>query len=241
MLITQKIKAKKNNINENAPITIAFLGDSVTQGCFECYLTSPNTLQTVFDTKFSYSARLKDMLNLLYPNVQFNIINSGISGDNAVGGLNRIERDVFAFNPDLVIIGFALNDSCYGENGLTEYKNALTEIVKKVQDKGIECILLTPNMMCTQTSCHLTDKLFIDLSKTFADIQNNGLLDKYVSTLKEVALDNNVPVCDIYSKWKKIFDSGVDVTELLSNKLNHPIRELHNYTAIKLLEVILDL
>ena len=38
-----------------------------------------------------------------------------------------------------------------------------------------------------------------------------------------------------------MFYSGVDVTELLSNKLNHPIREFHYYTAIKLLETIFDL
>ena len=32
---------------------------------------------------------------------------------------------------------------------------------------------------------------------------------------------------------------GINVTELLANKLNHPIREFHYYIAIKLLETIL--
>ena len=48
MKIIEKINAKNKNIYENNPVTIAFLGDSVTQGCFECYLTSPTTLDTVF-------------------------------------------------------------------------------------------------------------------------------------------------------------------------------------------------
>ena len=33
--------------------------------------------------------------------------------------------------------------------------------------------------------------------------------------------------------------AGVDVTELLSNKLNHPIREFHRYMAAKLVETML--
>jgi len=240
MRIVEKIKAKQDKIHDGAPVTIAFLGDSVTQGCFECYLTSPTTLQTVFETKNSFSAKLKDMLNLLYPKVQFNVINSGISGETATQGLKRLDRDIFCFNPDLVVVGFALNDSNQGEDKVLEYKNNLNQIVKKILDKGIECILLTPNMMCTNTSCHLHEDLLIDYSKRFTAIQNEGVLDKFVDALKEVAKENNVPVCDIYSKWKTLYNSGVDVTELLSNKLNHPIREFHYYTAIKLLETIID-
>ena len=86
MKIVEKLKMKSNDMYGAEAVTIAFLGDSVTQGCFECYLTSPNSLQTVFDYPNAYSTRLREMLNLLYPNTQVNIINSGISGDNATNG-----------------------------------------------------------------------------------------------------------------------------------------------------------
>ena len=33
--------------------------------------------------------------------------------------------------------------------------------------------------------------------------------------------------------------NGVNTTELLANKLNHPIREIHTYMAMKLLECML--
>lgn len=49
----------------------------------------------------------------------------------------------------------------------------------------------------------------------------------------------NITVCDLYSVWEKMSSLGVDTTELLANKLNHPIREMHYYIAIKLIEVIL--
>ena len=94
MKIIELLDKKSKNIYENKPITIAFLGDSVTQGCYECYLTSPISLETVFDVKNAYSTRIREMLNILYPNVQINIINSGVSGDSAPSGVERFDRDM---------------------------------------------------------------------------------------------------------------------------------------------------
>ena len=48
-----------------------------------------------------------------------------------------------------------------------------------------------------------------------------------------------VEVCDLYSVWEAMAAAGVDTTELLSNKLNHPIREFHYYMAMKIVETIL--
>ena len=118
MKVVEKIKLKQEDLLNSQPITIAFLGDSVTQGCFECYLTSPTTLETVYDSASSFSNRLKELFAILYPKAPINFINAGVSGDSAVGGLKRIDRDVLKYNPDLVVVGFALNDSCAGINGL---------------------------------------------------------------------------------------------------------------------------
>ena len=113
MKIIEKISKKNKDIYGAKPVTIAFLGDSITQGCFECYFDE-NGVQTVFDAKSAYPARIKEILNTLYPSAQINIINSGISGDNAVNGNNRFERDIAPFHPDMVVVSFGLNDSCQG-------------------------------------------------------------------------------------------------------------------------------
>ena len=97
------VKINKNqSMADNPPVTIAFIGDSVTQGCFEVYFETETKMETVFETSNSYSTRLREMLGRLYPNSQVNIINSGISGDSVLGGLKRLERDVLRFSPDLV-------------------------------------------------------------------------------------------------------------------------------------------
>jgi hypothetical protein len=41
--------------------------------------------------------------------------------------------------------------------------------------------------------------------------------------------------------WQAMAQSGVNTTELLSNKLNHPTREYHSYIAMKLVEKIIGL
>lgn len=241
MKIIELLKQKQEGLIKNKPVTIAFLGDSVTQGCFECYLTGPDSLQTVFDYKSAYSTRVREILNLLYPSVQINIINSGVSGDSAPVGLQRLERDVLSYNPDLVIISYGLNDSTGGKEGIGKYTSALEEIFSQLKKKNIETIFLTQNYMNTKTSPHLKEELFINLSKTFAsDVQNSGVLKAYFAAAREVCEKYGVKICDLYPVWEKLEKAGVDVTELLANKLNHPIRELHYYMAMKIVETILD-
>ena len=65
MRIIEKINQKNKDIYGDKPVTIAFLGDSVTQGCFECYFDQQG-VQTVFDSKSSYPTRVKEILNILY-------------------------------------------------------------------------------------------------------------------------------------------------------------------------------
>lgn len=238
MKIIEKIAKKQANIWDKDGVTIAFIGDSVTQGCFECYMIDDARLETVFDYSSAYGTRLKEMLNLLYPRVQINVINSGISGDNATHGFERLDKDVLRYAPDIVIVAFALNDSTEREQGLERYANSMRNIFKKVKDCGAECIFLTPNMMNVGTSCHLKDELAIRLSKEFEDIQRKGILTAYVEKAKAVAEECGVPICDIYAQWLKMQEGGVNITDILANYLNHPIRELHYYTAIKLLETM---
>ena len=241
MKIIEKINLKQQNLSANAPATIVFLGDSVTQGCFECYMTGPNSLETVFDYPSAYSTRIREMFAILYPNAQVNIIDSGISGDGTMGGVARLERDVLAYKPDLVVVSYGLNDAALGGmDGLDGYGKRLEEIFNRVTATGAECIFLTENMMNTKTSCHLKDALFIQLAEQFAKVENDGVLEAYFNRAKDVAKECGVRVCDCYAKWKKMQAGGVDTTELLSNKLNHPIRPLHYLFAFSLMETMFE-
>ena len=240
MKIIEKLSAKSKNVRAANPVTIAFLGDSVTHGCFECYKTGERSLETVFERNQAYSTRLAEMLALLYPNAQVNVINSGISGDCAVKGVDRVQRDVLAYNPDLVVVSYGLNDSGEGLDGLNAYETALRNIFAPLKEKGMEVIFLTENYMNTAVSPHLQDAYFVDVAQRLAERQNGGILKQYFERAKQVCAEMDIRVCDVYSKWEKMHQGGVNVTELLANKLNHPIRQMHYYIAIKLLETMFE-
>ena len=74
MNVARLFREKQEDLTGKKPITIAFLGDSVTQGCFETYLTPDGRLFGTTDYPSAYSTRLREMLALLYPTVQVNII-----------------------------------------------------------------------------------------------------------------------------------------------------------------------
>jgi len=72
------------------------------------------------------------------------------------------------------------------------------------------------------------------------DIQNGGVLDAYVEAAKDTCREYGVTICDCYAKWKQLFKSGVDITSLLSNRINHPTREMNTLFAVSLLETMFN-
>ena len=239
MNIAKKIFDKRY-MYDNDPVTIAFLGDSVTQGCFECYFNENDGLETVFDYNSAFATRVWEILNMLYPYAQINIINSGKSGGCVFDCESVLERDVLQFSPDLVVVSYGLNDSYKGENGLEKYGSSLSAVFEKVKESGSEIIFLTQNYMCTQISPFLTEEKLIKVAEELSYRQNTGLLDAYFDKARSVCAEHGVPVCDLYALWKAMNLGGVDVTELLSNKLNHPSREYHSYIAVKLVETMFE-
>lgn len=238
MKIIEKIKEKSRNLeNGNIP-TIVFLGDSVTQGCFEIYLEEEKKFQTVFDGEHAYHRYVAKIFGMLYPNTPINIINAGISGDNMAHCYERLEKDVLRFSPDLIVVSLGLNDATGGEQGLLTYTENLRKIYAKAQEFGSELIFLTENMSNTYVKYDMKDE-FKKTAQLTMKMQNEGMLKKFFDAAKEVSLEFSVPVCDVYSKWCLLAEHGVDTTALLANHINHPIREMNWLFAYSLLETMM--
>ena len=240
MKIMEKIKAKALDNAGAEGITLAFIGDSVTQGCFEIYNKADGNIETIFDKTNAYHKHLADMLAVLYPSVPVSIINAGISGGSAPRGLARLERDIIRHQPDLTVVCFGLNDCSKGMEGIGDYTGALTEIFDQLLAAGSEVIFMTPNMMCTKVSCHIKEQNHIECAEMLSKKQNEGILDAYVEAAKKVAEEKGVAICDCYAKWKRLYECGADITELLANKINHPTREMNKLFAVSLLETMMQ-
>ena len=67
MKICEKLAARSQNAGACAPVLIAFIGDSVTHGCFEVYMDHKNEIGVVYEPDQGYPYRLKRRLDALYP------------------------------------------------------------------------------------------------------------------------------------------------------------------------------
>jgi lysophospholipase L1-like esterase len=234
----EKLEARFREPGRHAPPRVVCLGDSVTHGCFEIREYRDGGLDVVYDIRAVYHEKLREGLSLLYPGAAPAVINAGVSGDNAPGGLWRLERDVLSNRPDLVIVCFGLNDVQRGREGLDDYVRAMGEIFNRL--RGIPLILLTPNMMNTKIAPELTTPTLIKIAETSASLQNDGTMDAYMDAVRETAVKQGAAVCDEYGGQKNYHARGVDTDKLLSNHINHPVRAIHSQWGNDLLNLIMD-
>ena len=110
---------------QQAPLTILALGDSLTEGLG-------------VDNDANYPAQLEARLKELgYKNVK--VVNSGLSGETSTGLVNRLDW-VLQTKPDITILTVGANDAIRGIDVATVEANIRTA-VKRLQDNGSEVIL----------------------------------------------------------------------------------------------------
>lgn len=238
MKFTELLKNKSaDNFGNPSPL-IAFLGDSVTQGCFEIYRDG-ELLRTVFDSPNGYAEKTKSILNMMYPETAVSMLNAGINGGTVKNALTRLDRDVLVHRPDLVVVCFGLNDANDEVEGLREYSENLKTLFKRIKDSGTEIVFMTPNMMNTYTDCNVTDPVAVMLAEMFSEKQKNGYFDSFIDSAREICREEGIPVADCYAIWKQMNECGVNTTRLLSNRLNHPTRDMHWLFAWEIVKTIL--
>lgn len=143
---------------QQAPLTILALGDSLTEG-----------LGVANDDNYpaQLEARLKEMG---YKNTK--VINSGLSGETSTGLVNRLDW-VLQTKPDITILTVGANDAIRGIDAATVEANIRTA-VKRLQDNGSEVVL---------GGMQIYDNLGSDYVKSFAAIYPRVAKDMNVTLI----------------------------------------------------------
>ncbi|MDE6412009.1 MAG: GDSL family lipase [Clostridia bacterium] len=118
---------------------IIFFGDSITDA--ERDRENPNDLGKGF---VLFAA---NKLRLLYPEKELLILNKGIGGERTTELLQRIEKDVVAEKPDLVVLLAGINDVWRRMDGgevTTEeqFRTNYKKLVETIQGTGAKLILI---------------------------------------------------------------------------------------------------
>jgi len=223
-----RIKEKAEN-NGSAPVRIIPFGDSVTQGCMAA---------GIIDHTGVYHNIFKQKLKEAYPQCTFSVYNADISGASAGASFPRLDRDVIQHRPDLVILGFCLNDATGGWEQLESFKQNIRFIVERIKTTiQADIIILTPNFMASYETSRIVEvhrKYIGVILKTPKD----GILKECCATLNRIAGEFNIPVADIYAEWEAMAAAGIGTTSFLINGLNHPDAERQKLIAEKVFSLI---
>lgn len=211
------LQKRKNELEPKNPLIVA-LGDSVTAGHFEAIMDEQG-MYFVQNLQQAYIEQFKQMLQEACGISTFNIINSGIAGDNIKGMQMRLERDVLRYDPNLVIINGALNWN--KKKGTTEdYKRCLTEVIQQIREHSkAELILVTPNMAV------VTPK--------------DDCLQERVDVIRTLAHEQKLILADVYAIWEDVCtqDPSLHLEDLLANRENHPTPYGHYVYAKVLMQL----
>jgi acyl-CoA thioesterase-1 len=145
------------------PCTLLLFGDSITK---------------------DYSPHLEKALRSNYPEIDLTVINNGVSGETSRDALTRLEQSV-SKKPDVVVIGFGMNDWRKGVD-TKEYKKNLTQMIVTFESAGARVVLNT-----------------VSPSYNFKQRKYNNETTQYSKIVRELAYEKRVKIADIETVWNR--------------------------------------
>lgn len=99
-----------------------------------------------------YVKVLADKLRPIYPDMDIELINKGISGNEVCDLLARVQRDVVDLQPDAVVVMIGINNTIhqfkYGkELNFKQFERDLKELVRILKEDGRVVIFLEPFLL----------------------------------------------------------------------------------------------
>ncbi|MBI5372192.1 MAG: G-D-S-L family lipolytic protein [Sphingobacteriales bacterium] len=139
-----------------------------------------------------YVTRVDSLCRVEGKEAQFDFIGSGISGNKIYDLYLRLEEDVLAKNPDVVVIYVGVNDvwhkSLLGTGtDPDKFEKFYSAILKKLKDRNIKAILCTPAVVGEKT----------DMSNPL-----DGDLNRYSNIIRDIAKKNSLPLVDLRKKFQ---------------------------------------
>ncbi len=177
---------------DNKTMNVVFHGHSVPSGYFRT--PAVNTLE-------AYPHLFLKFLKEKYPTAVINCITTSIGGEQSEQGAKRLKDDVLCMKPDLLFIDYALNDRSIG---LKRAELAWRSMIEEALAVNLKLVLMTPTP---------------DLNENILD--ENAPLVAYVKLIQKLGKEHQVPVVNVYRRFKELKRSGTDISKYMSQN-NHP-------------------
>lgn len=196
-----------HSLETGKPVKIVCFGDSITG---QYYHTGGRR---------AWTQALGQTLRELYPQALIEMINAGIGGNTSANGLERMDADVLAHKPNLIIAMFGMNDTA--RLTTEDLRSNLRQIVQKAHKSGSETILMTPNAVADNDPIRPPEKL-----KAFAE------------TVREVARESDLILVDTHQVYAEVRETNPSEWIRLMSDAIHPNMRGHRLFASTLGEAI---
>jgi len=151
---------------------VIFFGDSITQAAVQ-----PG----------GYIIRIDSMCKAEGKAANYEFVGAGVSGNKVYDLYLRMENDVLAKNPDVVLIYIGVNDVWHKTTSGTgtdpdKFERFYQTIIDKLKAKSIKIVLCTPAAIGEKTD--------------FSNPQD-GDMNQYSTIIRNIASKNNLPLVDL--------------------------------------------
>jgi lysophospholipase L1-like esterase len=186
------LKGTLARLRAGQPVKIVAYGDSITAGGDA---TKP---------EWVFWRRWADELQRKYPRARIEAVNGATGGDSTVQGLQRLQAKVLDLKPDLVLIGFGMNDHNLNGVPIAQFEANLQEMIGRIRAAtGAEVVLFSafpPNPKWKYGSHRM---------------------EQYAEATRRAAAAAGCACADVFSNWEAIARRKKP-EDLLGNNINHP-------------------
>jgi lysophospholipase L1-like esterase len=178
-------------LRRGGPFKVIAFGDSITVGI-------DADAEAVFHTQWAR------YLSERFPQAQITVENGATNGGSTGSEMPKLREKVLDRAPDLVLIGFGMNDHNIGGPEPEQFADNLKSMVAQIREStGAECILYSafpPN----------PDWKF-----------GSHRMALFAEATRRAAEQANCAYGDVYNSWMKVM-ARKDVSSMLANNINHP-------------------
>ena len=189
-----RLPKTRQKLEAGEKVHIVAFGDSITAG------GDASEPGLIFWERWAAALRVK------YPRTSIEITNGATGGDATVQGLQRLQDKVLQQKPDLVLIGFGMNDhnrEAYGVP-LDKFAANLRTLISRIRaDTGAEIVLFSA---------------FPPNPKWHFGSHN---MQAYAEATERVAREEHCAFADVYHCWMSLA-ARKKPEDLLANNINHP-------------------
>jgi acyl-CoA thioesterase I len=189
---TKFLTAARAKLEKGGPFKIVTYGDSITAG------------GEASEPDLRFQSMYAKFLQNKFPKAKIEVQDVSIPGYRSVEGVAWFDKYVGKTTPDLVLVGFGMNDQNIGSTTPEQFQENLVKLAKMIKEqKGADVILFSsfpPN-----DDWHY----------------GSHRMKLYAQITKKAAKEAGCAYVDVFSVWEMVLKRK-DQSSLLGNNINHP-------------------